>query len=64
MLGGKAYMPSDLGGGVMTLISNMPGFRALPEGLLRLVLPVLPLLGGRPPLLLLPGMSPEVARVV
>eukprot|EP00878_Enallax_costatus_P032724 GHUV01035984.1.p2 GENE.GHUV01035984.1~~GHUV01035984.1.p2 ORF type:complete len:112 (-),score=25.57 GHUV01035984.1:278-613(-) len=58
-------MPNDLGGGVMTLISNKPGLRALLLGLPLRGVPLLPLLGGRPPLLLLlPGMSPAPALII
>lgn len=52
----------------MTLISKSPGLRALRSGLLRRGIPPAPgpppeppLPGGRPPLLLLPGRSPEPA---
>lgn len=54
--GGSAYTPNERGGGVTTLTSKNPGFRALRSGLLRL-----PESCGLPPLLLLPGRS--LARV-
>lgn len=54
---GSAYTPNERGGGVTTLTSKSPGFRALRSGLLRL-----PESCGLPPLLLLPGRSLLLAR--